>query len=111
MGAESAEFNRQERPGVYRCATVRLFTRRGQGNSEGLCRDRPGHSRVREVYCSLHYGESAVELAEVSVWRIVWDDAVGGSGGGAAERWDRVQWCDAAVVDFELQPARPGAGL
>ena len=27
------------RPGVYRCAAVRVFARGGEGNGEGLCRD------------------------------------------------------------------------
>jgi hypothetical protein len=43
---------------------------------QGDCKDFAGTDqdiRVRKVYRSVHYGEPTVELAEVSVWRVVWN--------------------------------------
>ena len=60
----------------------------GKGTAKDFAGTDQDIKAFEQVYRAIHYGEPAVELAEVFIWGVVWDDAVGRAGGGAAERWD-----------------------
>ncbi len=68
---ESILAARSHRSRLRRCARHRLQPDRAAGQAERFLRRRPGRARIRAVRLALHHDVRSLELAEVSVRRIV----------------------------------------